>query len=431
MLVMRKMTTIAALLTIACSVIVSCQKVPWPHNGDGDGDGNAAEIVYVQSNKWLNNENSILAWRSDGNGNLAPLPGSPFLTNGNGVGNPQQALGPNDSDTEIKITPDKKFLLAVNSGSNTISVFRINTDGSLTAVAGSPFSAGGQTPVSLDIWNNFVFVVNKCHNPITATTELPKYVTLKLADDGKLTPVTDGTFITNGGTSPAQALLSNNNKFLFGSDFLGFSLNPVRGTLRSFIVSTSGKLVPSPNTPVSIPGAGGALGLWQHPKDNTLYVGFPMQAKVGIYEFDTRTAELTFKSTIDAGPAACWIRTNSSGKYLYVLNSGENSISMYNSSVPQSPAPMGKLMLKNSGPNYSAMGSSFATSECFSFEFSSDEKFLYVVSQHTNPDFNIGNYNYLHVLHVMPDGKLTEPDDPMQLPVTNITRPRGVAVYKL
>lgn len=423
----RNLTGMAVLVVMAACLMVACQReLHFPDEGTSTG-----EIVYVQSNQPYNNQNSIIAYRVMSDGTLAPLPGSPFSTNGNGVGNPQQVLGPNDSDSEIKITIDKKFLLAVNSGSNTIAVMQINSDGGLTPVPGSPFSSGGETPVSLDIWDQFVFVVNKCHNPLTGTTTLPRYVTLKLGEDGKLSPVPDGTFTTNGGTSPAQALLSNNNTFLFGADFLGFSLTPAKGTLRSFIVNTNGKLVPAEGTPVSIPGAGGALGLWQHPKANILYVGFPMQAKVGIYEFDTRSAELTFTSTVDAGAAACWIRTNKAGNHLYVLNSGENSISIYNSSNPTAPASIGKLTLKNEGPLYTAMGMQFTTSQCFSFEFSTDEKYLYVVSQHTNPAFDIGNFNFMHVLKVMQDGNLTEPGDPIQLPVDNTVRPRGVAVVRL
>ena len=191
----RKLTGMVTLVTIAATLMVACQKVPWPHDGGGNNTG---EIIYVQSNQPYNNQNSIIAYRNTGNGTLSLMSGSPFLTNGNGVGNPQQVLGPNDSDTEIRITKDKKFLLAVNSGSNTIAVMQINADGSLTPVPGSPFNSGGETPVSLDIWDQYVFVVNKCHNPLTGTTTLPRYVTLKLAADGKLSPVPDGTFTTYG-----------------------------------------------------------------------------------------------------------------------------------------------------------------------------------------------------------------------------------------
>jgi 6-phosphogluconolactonase (cycloisomerase 2 family) len=143
---------------------------------------------------------------------------------------------------------------------------------------------------------------------------------------------------------------------------------------------------------------------------------------------NSTSGALTFQTAVDAGPAACWIRTTNDGNHLYVLNSGENTISMYNSSNPGSPSSLGKLTLKNSGPTYMAMGMPFTTSEPFGLGFSTDEDFMIVVNQHTNPDFSIGNYNYLHLLRVSDNGTLSEPGEPMQLPVPNTVRPRGVAV---
>jgi hypothetical protein len=208
-------------------------------------------------------------------------------------------------------------------------------------------------------------------------------------------------------------------------------LKPAMGTLRSFTINASGTITPVAGTPYMIPGLGGALGLWQHPKDNTLYVGFPFQAKVGVYNIDPNSGALTFHSTVDAGLVACWVRTDKSGDYMYVLNSGENSVSIYNSSNSLSPVYIDKLVLKNSGPTYPPpVGTMpFATSEAFHLSFSPSEKNLFIVSQHTNVDFSIGNYNYLHTLEVADDGRLTESHDPVNLPVAPNYRPQGVAVY--
>jgi 6-phosphogluconolactonase (cycloisomerase 2 family) len=416
---MKKCIYIAVLAVIA----FSCKK-------DDHEGRHKTDVIYVETNDFHNNENAIIAYRNKGDGTVEELTGSPFPTGGAGVGNPMQILGPDDSDTQLKLTDDKQFLLAVNAGSNTIAVFRVRSDGGLSPVAGSPFPSGGQTPVSIDVKGKYVFVVNKSQDPLHPPTLAPNYVTFTIDHDGALTQVPDALFETAAGSSPAQALVSKNGKFLFGADFLGFQLHPPRGTLRSFTMDNSGKLSPVAGTPYTIPGIGGALGLWQHPQANVLYVGFPLQAKVGVYTINQSSGVLTFQSTVDAGPAACWIRTTKTGDYLYVLNSGENSISMYNSSNAGSPSSKGKLTLKQSGPIYMAMGLSFTTSEAFSFEFSPDEKYLYVVSQHTNPDFKIGNYNYFHVLKVGNDGSLNEPGTPVQLPVDATVRPQGVAVVR-
>jgi 6-phosphogluconolactonase (cycloisomerase 2 family) len=186
-----------------------------------------------------------------------------------------------------------------------------------------------------------------------------------------------------------------------------------------------------------IPDMGGALGLWQHPTQNILYVGFPLAGKVGVYSINASTGALTFQSSTPAGLAACWLRTAQNGNRLYCLNSGENTISMYNTTNAASPVSFGpgKLTLKQSGPDYTVdlmgMMITLKTSEPFAFEFSPTEKFLYVVNQHTNPSFSIGNFNYFHIVNVAGDGTLSEPSEPILLPVQNIYRPQGTAVFRI
>jgi 6-phosphogluconolactonase (cycloisomerase 2 family) len=395
---------------------------------DKDDDNNTSgDVVYFQTNNHNGNQNAILAYRLKSDGQLEQLSGSPFPTGGSGVGNPMQILGPNDSDTEVKISEDGKFLLAVNSGSNNISVFRIESDGRLTAVAGSPFSSGGETPVSIDMKDQYVYVVNKSQNPINPTTTAPNYTTLTIDADGKLTSVPNSKVETTPGSSPAQALLSNDEKFVFGADFLGFQVGA--GTLRSFMVADNGSL--TAGSPQAIPGIGGALGLWQHPSSDVLYVGFPLQAKLGVYSINNSTGALTFTTSVDAGPAACWVRTTRNGNRTYVLNSAENTISTYNTTTASAPVGLGKLTLKNSGPIYMAMGMPFTTSEPFSFEISTNQDYLVVVNQHTNPDFSIGNFNFLHVVKIGSDGTLSEPSEPIQIPIPNTVRPKGVVIHHL
>ena len=118
-------------------------------------------IVYVEGNDPRPGRNAILAFARAGDGSLTPLPGSPFLTDGAGVGNPKQAFGPSDSDLEIATSPDRGLLFAVNSGSNTVAVFRIAPDGALSAIPGSPFDSGGETPVSVGVAGKYLVVVNK------------------------------------------------------------------------------------------------------------------------------------------------------------------------------------------------------------------------------------------------------------------------------
>src|SRR4051812_34267375 len=122
------MKTLILLCTSILFFSTGCKK------DDNNNGTTAQDIVYIQTNDFNSNQNAILAYRIGADAALTPLAGSPFATGGAGVGNPMQILGPDDSDTEDKITDDGKFLLTVNSGSNTISVFAIADNGSLTPV---------------------------------------------------------------------------------------------------------------------------------------------------------------------------------------------------------------------------------------------------------------------------------------------------------
>jgi 6-phosphogluconolactonase (cycloisomerase 2 family) len=395
-----------------------------------DTKAGKSDILYIETNNFEDNKNAVLAYRDKGDGKLEPLEGSPFLTNGAGVGNSQQILGPLDSDYELRVSSDGKFLLAVNSGSNTIAIFLIKSNGALEPVAGSPFPSGGKTPVSIDVSGNHVFVVNKSQDPLHSVFEAPNYSAFTIDAAGKLTQVSDGKFETAKGSSPSNVLVSHDGKFLFGTDFLGAMLAPPVGTLRSFAISNPGTLTPAEGTPYVVPGPKGtALGLWQHPSANVLYAGNPLQGKVNVYAVNATNGALALQTSIPAGKAACWIRTTKDGKRMYVLNSGDNTVTIYNSSNALSPILIQTLELKNSGPSYTNPdGIQLKTSQDFSMAFSTSEKKLYVVCQHTNKDFSIGNYNYLHTLAVADNGQLTETANPIQLPVANTIRPKGSAV---
>ncbi|MEO5891746.1 MAG: hypothetical protein ABIQ31_15975 [Ferruginibacter sp.] len=387
------------------------------------------EIIYIESNNYHANQNAIIAYARQPDGSMEQIPGSPFLTKGAGLANTAQILGPNDKETP-EVIYNNKFLIAVNGGSNTIAVFDIHGNGTLNHVQGSPFPSGGENPVSIAISGNYLYVVNKSQDPQKKVSLLPNYTAFTIGGNGSLTPVPGSKFETSEGVSPSQVLISVNQKFAFGTDFLGFMSSPPKGTLRSFAIH-SGILTPVAGTPYELPANdGGALGLWQHPDANVLYVGFPVAGKIGIYSI-SGNGQLSYRSSLTGGAATCWIRVTSDGKYMYTLNSAENTISVFNTINPLSPAFIQKFTLKQSGPLYPGpmAGQKFTTSEDFHLSFSKSEKMLYVVSQHTNVDFSIGNYNYLHALVIDNNGSLTEPAEPTQLPVDPDIRPEGVVVF--
>src|SRR6476646_5425286 len=102
------------------------------------GESERADVVgHVYVNDNTAGTNTIGAFDRHKNGSLTPMAGSPFSAGGAGAG---AIVG---SQGALQISGDGRFLLAADAGSNEISVLRIGAGGSLEPVAGGPVASGG------------------------------------------------------------------------------------------------------------------------------------------------------------------------------------------------------------------------------------------------------------------------------------------------
>src|SRR5215467_6168938 len=84
--------------------------------------------LYVNDNTAATN--SVAAFDRHADGSLTPMSGSPFSIGGAGTGSTTGSQG------ALQMTADGRYLLAVDAGSNQISVVGIKPDGSLTPPLG-------------------------------------------------------------------------------------------------------------------------------------------------------------------------------------------------------------------------------------------------------------------------------------------------------
>jgi DNA-binding beta-propeller fold protein YncE len=121
-------------------------------------------------------------------GSLSEVSGSPY------------AVGTGPTAVDLDVTGS--YVYVANKGSNNISAFTLTAaSGKLTAVAGSPFSSGGQLPIGIvnDNSKNFVAVINSGTNGSGGNSDLQLFK-FDATVDGKLDPVataTTGTDPTN------------------------------------------------------------------------------------------------------------------------------------------------------------------------------------------------------------------------------------------
>lgn len=373
-----------------------------------------ADVIYLESNS--TSGNAIFAYRF--NFTSSPVLMSTTSAGGIGVFDPTFALGPFDSDQNLIENANGTMLFAVNSGSNTIAVFNIDSDGSLSAINGSPFPSGGSDPVSVGLKGDTLLVVNKDQDPAqNSSLVLPNYTTFTVQPNGALTPIPGSTVSVEYGSSPSQSLIGSVGSVAFGADFLG-------GLLQSFSIDPFGHLLQ--NLPQALPNsiftglAGGhqPLGMRTHPFLPILYVDITPVSKVAIYTYDL-LGHLTFvRSVADSGAAPCWAIVNHAGTRLYATNTGDNSITVYSLADPLNPVEIQNFPMDNT------------TGAVFSTVIDHTDSWIYVSSEQSTASATPAA-NAFHALKVASDGTLTEPFPPTVLPATGTgpVRAQGITVF--
>ena len=285
--------------------------------------------VYVNDN--TKGTNTIGAFDRHADGTLTPLAGSPFPTGAAGTGSGLAEQG------AIQITPDGRFVIAVDAGSNQVSVLRIHPDGSLRLVSHGVVSSGGALPDSVAVFGNLVYVANS--GPGDAN-----YTGFRLGSNGRLFPVPGSTVSLAANAAPADVLFNGTGTKLVGTE-VGTSL------IDSFTVGFDGRLTKAPGSPFTAQGLGPFGSEFRPTNPDQLFVSnahntAPNSGTISAYT-DSRDGTLT---SIGASPfaddqmAPCWIEITHDGQFLFTVNTGSGEISRF------SIAPDGSLTLLGSTP---------------------------------------------------------------------------------
>ncbi|MBA3913073.1 MAG: beta-propeller fold lactonase family protein [Acidobacteriales bacterium] len=372
------------------------------------------DLLYINANigpcpTCQPNANQVLAYTvNTKNGKLTRIVG-PFTTGGAGVykNPPGNEV---DADQQIIVNSAHTLLFAVDGHSNDIAVFSINTDGSLTAVPGSPIPSNGPQPASLGLLedpnigggNSILVVANKDNDPAQPPTA-PNYSTFLVSPAGVVTLNSNATVNLPSGSSPTQTLINQKGDLMLGMEYYGTG-----GTadLTSYRIKASGNL--EEITSVNPPNNGKYfLGMVEHPTTAALYTGLKDQNAVGVYQFGIATGGLVFDRTVSTSPAKSpgWMTINKKGTRLYVSNNSSNSITVYKTANSLSPVQLQQITLSSGG-----------TFGATSLALDPTETFLYVLTGNT-----------LHMLTLQSDGTLKELIAAHALPVPTGTIPTGMA----
>jgi 6-phosphogluconolactonase len=258
-----------------------------------------AGAVYAMTNAAGDNQVVIFTRNGDGLLTLADSVSTGGL--GDGI-----ILDPLGSQNSLVLTGDNRFLLAVNAGSNNISVFRVESDGlELTDVVAS----GGELPVSLALFHDLVYVLNEGSPNIT------------------------GFFLNHLGQlllRPASTRGLGSGEFAqVGFDTKGENLvvtDRLEHEILVFPLAADG--LPS-LAPITSSSSG--LGPFGFIFDNQghLLVSEAGSGAVSSYDInDDGTLQVISASVANDQIATCWIAGNNLG-YVFTANTGSQTISAY------------------------------------------------------------------------------------------------------
>jgi len=177
--------------------------------------------------------NSISAFSvNTGTGMLTVVPGSPFATGARPTG--------------IVVDPAGKFVFVANQAADSISVFSISANGSLSPVAGSPFTANNPFGLAVNTAGTVLFASNF---PDSSISDLNSVSAFQIGANGALTPIAGSPFTTSNSAGFASSIglaVDPAGKFLFVGDHMAQSVVP-------FNIAANGALTPVSALPTPAP----------------------------------------------------------------------------------------------------------------------------------------------------------------------------------
>jgi 6-phosphogluconolactonase (cycloisomerase 2 family) len=280
--------------------------------------------LYVNDN--TAGTNTIAAFDRHADGSLTAVPGSPFAAGGAGTGS---GIG---SQGALQVSSDGRYLLAVDAGSNQISVLRIKSDGGLRQVEDTPISSRGIEPVSIAVHSidsreaegdgeDLVYVAN-------AGNGGSDYTGFTLTRSGQLRHLAGSTVSLPDGSQPGDVLFSGD-----GSHLVGTRVNT--SVIDSFRVGRDGRLTAAPDSPFAAQGVGPFGSEFRPTNPTQLFVsnahGGANKGSVSAFH-DAANGTLTSIGSSpfpDLQTAPCWVEISHDGKFLFTVNTAVPSISRY------------------------------------------------------------------------------------------------------
>jgi 6-phosphogluconolactonase (cycloisomerase 2 family) len=254
--------------------------------------------IYVQTNDAERNE--VVAFDRAADGSISAL--GRFETGGRGSGVPHLA-----SQSSLALDGDR--LLVTNAGSDELSLFHVTAEG--PELAGR-VASGGSAPTSVAVHGDLAYVLNNGS---------PGIAGFSLAG-GSLAALDGSARALEAGADPAQIAFSPDGRTLVITE---------RGTnsISTFAVDERGyaegpeTIASSGATPYGFDFAGDAVVVTE------AFGGEVGAAAASSYALSAGHLEPVSASVADTRSEVCWAAVSKDGRFVYVTNFGDGTISSY------------------------------------------------------------------------------------------------------
>ena len=334
-------------------------------NNDGDlvvstqdGADNTAGGVFVMSN--ILEGNTIVGYSRAADGILTRT--GEFATGGlGGDFDGPEGLDPLISAYAIINTPDNEYLMAVNAGSDTVSVMRVNDDMTLDLV--DTESTAGVVPNSIAYNNGIVYVTNiDADGEFNGEPDQEGSIYGYTFENGDLTPISgsrrdlknrpaavrftpDGNYLLVTSINAGSAALASNDQdalVIFGIEDDGepsdYPLDGITSTLRG---NSEGRNLPSAIGFEVVDRTDGTFAIvteareFRSEGEPPIFPGL-QTGSVSTFRIDEGGSLSAGQLDLLAGQSAtvgqrtaCWIVMSPDGEYFWVSNALDSSISTY------------------------------------------------------------------------------------------------------
>jgi 6-phosphogluconolactonase (cycloisomerase 2 family) len=307
-----------------------------------------------------------------------------FATGGNGSGG---TVDPLHSQGSLRLSPDHRFLFAVNAGSGTVSSFAV--DGTeLTLIDTAP--SGGSSPTALAQAGNLLYVLNSGGNGNISG--------LRISGNGHLQPIANSTRNLSGtATSPTSLAFSPNGQFLVVTE-------SATNNIDVFRVRPNGTL-----GPIAVNASAGATPFAALFAPNGALVVGNASNTISSYKLEwNQTLDVISDALPTLGMATCWDVILPNGRAVYTANANSSNLSGFEIERNGSLSPIGATIV----------GTNPAGSANLDTAASADGKFVYTLNAGTGA---IGEFA------VESDGGLTRVGEVDGLPAS--AGLNGIAAY--